>query len=136
MTDFFYTKIRLTTNLKALGSIVVNSLMDNQVLFVFNMFDLMANLRPRYEYKYGGTNGKKIGVRLTLWGHTVLIAPMFESIHEARVSACREALEQLRGFNMLWQIPPQPMDGPTSPSWNWVEVLEGNRFWSTALSNI
>lgn len=109
--------------------------MDNQVLFIFDMFDLMANLRARYEYKYGGKNGKKIGVRLTLWGHTILIAPMTESLHEARVSACREALEQLRGFNMLWQIPPQPMDGPTSPSWNWVEVLEGSRFRSTALSN-
>lgn len=106
----------------------MRSLGDNQVLFIFNMLDFMANLQPRYEYKYGGSKGTKIGVKLVLWGHTVVIAPINETLHDARVSACREALEQLREFNTMWQIPPQPMDGPTSPSWNWVEMLEGNRF--------
>ncbi|KAJ5312946.1 hypothetical protein PENANT_c018G03111 [Penicillium antarcticum] len=109
---------------QVLGSVVVSNLGDSQVLFIFNMFGLIANLQPRFEYKYGGSNGKRIGVKLILWGHTVLIEPVTQSLHDARVNACREALEQLRVFNMLWQIPPQPMDGPTSPSWNWVEVLE------------
>ncbi|KAJ5757084.1 uncharacterized protein N7511_007266 [Penicillium nucicola] len=89
------------------------------------MLDFLANLRSRFEYRYGGVNGRKIGVKLTLWGHTILIKPAGESPQETRAKVCREALEQLRVFNMLWKVPPQPMDGPTDSSWDWMKILEG-----------
>ena len=85
----------------------------------------MGRLSPRYQFKYGGPNGRKIGVRLTLYGHTVVVGPIADSAGMAKVMACSQALAKLRKFNPQWITPPLPMDGQTGPEWNWVRLLEG-----------
>lgn len=85
----------------------------------------MANLGPNFAFQYGGFEGKKIGVRLTMYGHTVVIQPLAGTVNSARVAACLRALEKLRKFNPLWLLPPMPTDGPTTPEWNWVKLLQG-----------
>ncbi|KAJ5731002.1 uncharacterized protein N7483_005510 [Penicillium malachiteum] len=85
----------------------------------------MARLTPRFQFKYGGVNGNKVGVRLTVYGHTVVIQPQSENAHLSRVSACKKALFKLRKFHPLWLTPPLPGDRPTGPEWNWARLLEG-----------
>jgi hypothetical protein len=82
----------------------------------------MADLRPCFTYKYG-VDGK-IGVRLQIYGHTVVIEPVSEDAHAVRVLACRRGLEKLRKFHPRWILPPQPMDCPSGPEWSWVQMLQ------------
>ncbi|KAJ5096294.1 hypothetical protein NUU61_005650 [Penicillium alfredii] len=107
----------------SLGSLVVGQLTASQVLFYFGVLSIMARLNPQYHFKYGGRDGRNIGARLTLYGHTILVQPTAETVLEAKVAACRGALEGLREFNPQWLVAPQPMDRPTSPDWNWVQML-------------
>lgn len=76
-------------------------------------------------FRHGGENATKIGARLTLWGHTVVIDPITNSVAEAKVAACRRALGLIQENDPEWLVPPQPIDGPTTPDWNWIWMLEG-----------
>lgn len=94
------------------------------VLFTFGILGFMANLRPSFIYKYG-SDGKNIGVRLSLYGHTVVVEPSALDAHAVRIIACRRGLAKLRKFNPDWVLPPQPMEGPSGPAWSWVQLLYG-----------
>lgn len=98
-----------------------------QIVFAFGVISIMAMLRPRFQFKYGGPAGSKIGARLTLYGHTILIEPLSATIDEARVMGCRLALEEMKRYNPDWLFPPLPMDGPTGPEWDWSRLLDGER---------
>lgn len=87
----------------------------------------MAMLRPRFQFKYGGHDGIKIGARLTLYGHTILVEPVFPTVDGARVMGYRLALEEIKAYNPEWLLPPPPLDGPTGPEWDWIRLLEGER---------
>lgn len=129
---FFDVKIALscisgvTNRLQlTIGIVAVDLLTSHQVLFIFHVLAIMANLRPQFVFRQGGEGGKKIGVKLTMWGHTVTIDPSTESTHAAKVAACRRALELIQEDNPKWMIPPQPIDGLTTPDWNWIWMLDG-----------
>ncbi|KAJ5734151.1 hypothetical protein N7493_002937 [Penicillium malachiteum] len=107
-----------------LGALDLDSLSANQILFTFGVICIMARLTPRFQFKYGGLGGNKVGVRLTVYGHTVVIQPESECAHLSRVSACKKALFKLRKFHPQWLIPPLPSDRPTGPEWNWARLLE------------
>ncbi|KAJ5580164.1 uncharacterized protein N7459_006149 [Penicillium hispanicum] len=107
-----------------LGSITLDSLTANQVLFFFGVLGIMGRLNPRYQFKFGGPGGQKVGVRLTMYGHTIVVSPCADNANVARVAACHRALSKLRKFNPQWLVPPLPMDGLTRPEWNWVRLLE------------
>ncbi|KAJ5621994.1 hypothetical protein N7528_005226 [Penicillium herquei] len=107
-----------------LGALDLDSLSANQILFTFGVICIMARLTPRFQFKYGGLGGNKVGVRLTVYGHTVVIQPESECAHLSRVSACKRALFKLRKFHPQWLIPPLPSDRPTGPEWNWARLLE------------
>lgn len=94
------------------------------VLFTFGILGFMANLRPSFTYKYG-SDGKNIGVRLSFYGHTVVIEPSALDTHAVRIIACRRGLAKLRKFNPNWLLPPQPIEGPSGPAWSWVQLLYG-----------
>lgn len=105
-----------------------DSLSGGQVMFSFGVLCVMAQLSPHFEFKYGsknGKNGKNIGVKLTMYGHTVLINPISPDAYVARIEACRRALKKLKKYNPEWLLPPLPMDGPTSPAWNWIQLVRG-----------
>lgn len=108
-----------------IGILAVEILTNHQVLFIFQVIAMMANLQPAFTFKYGGEGGKKIGVKLTMWGHTVTIAPSFDSTTAAKVAACRRGIQQLQDDNPMWLVPPQPIDGATTPAWNWNWMLDG-----------
>lgn len=99
----------------------------SQVLFSFGVLCIMARLGPQCQFKYGDDGGNTIGVRLTMYGHTVMTKPMVENIYAVRLAACRKALEKLRKYNPGWLLPPLPVDGPTSSGWNWVQLLQGKQ---------
>lgn len=102
-----------------------DSLSGGQVMFSFGVLCVMAQLSPHFEFKYGSKNGKNIGVKLTIYGHTVLIDPTSPDSYAARIEACRRALKKLKKYNPDWLFPPTPMDGPTSPAWNWIQLVRG-----------
>lgn len=104
----------------------------------------MARLNPRFEFKYGGSDGKEIGLRLTFFGHTIVLDPMFNSVKESKEAACKKALWKLRKFNPHWLCPPFPNEGPTGPEWDWTKLVEGQYrpyiylseyFWQTLISS-
>lgn len=108
-----------------LGSVDVQQLTSEEVLFIFGVISIMANLTPRFTFKYGSMSNKKIGTKLTIYGHTVVLNPEFYTTYEARVSACSVALERIREHDPQWLSPPIPTDSPTTADWNWVSLLEG-----------
>lgn len=85
----------------------------------------MAQLRPQFQFKYGGYGGNRVGVKLIMYGQTVVIEPIAENIFAARLAACRKALEKLRKYNPDWLLPPMAVDGRASPGWDWVQLLQG-----------
>jgi hypothetical protein len=88
----------------------------------------MAHLRPEFVFRRG--EDESIGAKLTLWGHTVVIDPSANNVTEAKVAACRRALELIQESNPDWLVPPQPIDGPTTPDWNWIWMLVGKLLFS------
>lgn len=117
-------KLRLIHTQDLLGSLDVEAMTAGNVLFTFGILSVMAHLRPNFTYKYGA-DGKNIGVRLSLYGHTVVIEPVSVDAHAVRVIACRRGLAKLRKFNPRWVLPPSPMDGHSGPEWDWVQLLQG-----------
>lgn len=87
----------------------------------------MGNLRPEFEVQRGAKNKnkEKFGVKLTMWGYTVVSGNIFESAPPAKVAACRKALKLIQEDHPEWVLPPLPSDGPTSPAWDWNWMLEG-----------
>ncbi|KAJ5681491.1 uncharacterized protein N7477_001431 [Penicillium maclennaniae] len=116
------TESNVTSGPARLGSIDVKKMTSATILFVFGILGVMANLRPCFTYKYG-LDGK-IGVRLQIYGHTVVVEPVSEDVNAVRVIACRRCLEKLRKFHSGWILPPQPMDGPSGPEWSWIQILQ------------
>lgn len=94
-------------------------------MFSFEVLCVMAQLSPHFDFKYGGQSGKNIGVKLTMYGHTVVIEPTSPDAYAARIAVCRKALEKLKKHNPDWRLPPMPADGPTSSAWNWVQLVRG-----------
>ena len=87
----------------------------------------MGRLSPRFEFEYGDPDEQKVGVRLTLYGHTVIVSPSAGNPSNVKVQACSRALSKLRKYHPHWLVPPMPMDGHTGPEWNWVHLLEGEK---------
>lgn len=85
----------------------------------------MAQLRPHFRFTYDGDNDSRIGVTLTIYGHTVLIPPIAEGTQAARLSAYRKALKKLGRHNPGWLLPPLPMDESAGSNWPWVQLLHG-----------
>lgn len=85
----------------------------------------MGNLRPEFVLQHGGKRKEKIGIKIIMWGHTVLGPNSFESVAMAKVAACRVALALIQEDNPAWLVPPQPSDGPTIPAWDWNWMLAG-----------
>ena len=111
-----------------MGILAVELLTNQQVIFIFHIVALMANLRPEFTFILGGEGGKKFGVKLAMWGHTVTIDPSLDSTTAAKVAACRRGLERLQDDHPAWLVPPQPTDGCTTPNWNWIPMLDGRPF--------
>ncbi|OOQ87536.1 hypothetical protein PEBR_15454 [Penicillium brasilianum] len=108
-----------------LGSLVLENLSDHDTLFYFGALCIMARLNPQFLFKYGGRNGKQVGARLVMYGHTILVAPDLDSASMVRAVACRQALIELRKYHPDWMVPPLPVNGVTQPQWNWVNLLGG-----------
>lgn len=108
-----------------LKSVDISKLSDADVLFFFGTFCFKAHLSPQYLFKYGGPNGQSIGVRIMMYGHTVLVPADSPNVHVARVKASRQALLELQKHNPQWQIPPLPFSGSNDPKWNWSTFLSG-----------
>lgn len=87
----------------------------------------MAKLQPRFEFKFGDKNGSRIGARLTLYGHTILVEPIYATIDRARVEGCRLALGELKKYNPTWLFPPLPINGPIGSEWDWTKLLAGEK---------
>ncbi|KAJ5175539.1 uncharacterized protein N7482_001416 [Penicillium canariense] len=108
----------------SLGSLPVETLPPTHVLFYFGVLSIMARLAPQFVFKKGGKDGQQVGARLLVYGHTILVPPISESVYLARVVACRRALIKIRKYNPQWLVPPLPRNRPTRPEWNWIRLLE------------
>lgn len=109
---------------------MLEKLSDHDALFYFGALCIMARLAPQFLFKYGGRNGKQVGARLVMYGHTICVAPDSGSAYTARVVACRRALTEMRNYHPDWMVPPLPINGATQCQWNWVNMLDGKIFGS------
>ncbi|KAJ5632177.1 hypothetical protein N7490_008516 [Penicillium lividum] len=129
-----FEPVKFTAKPTTLGLTDLENLSDNEILFHFGALSQMFKLSPRFEYKHGGKHGKKIGLKLTVFGHTVLMPPTSEVADEIRILGCRRILAKLRGYYPQWEVPPQPISGrPSSLGWDWPKMLEDfcvNEGWS------
>jgi hypothetical protein len=110
---------------RTLGSLALETLSPSDVLFYFGALCITARLAPQFLFKYGGKEGKQVGARLLMYGHTVLVPPNSDSAHMARVVACGRALIKMRKYHPDWLVPPLPVNGATQPTWSWVHMLDG-----------
>ncbi|KAJ5935718.1 hypothetical protein N7466_005265 [Penicillium verhagenii] len=112
----------------ALGSIDIEHLQDKDILFFFEVFNIMARLNPRYLFKYGGVGGEMVGMKLIFYGHTVFVDPICNSANEARLLGCKKALGLLQEDNPQWPMPPRPDSSRSSDAvWDWTKILAGER---------
>lgn len=120
---------RVTTLLTALqlriGDVDIETWPLVQQVFVFKVLCIIHRLEPRWEFER--VEGPNIGVRLTLYGYTVVVQPSNGTTDEVGVRACRHALFQMQDLNPEWLVPPMPEDGLAGPEWDWVMLLEGER---------
>ncbi|KAJ5929738.1 hypothetical protein N7454_006688 [Penicillium verhagenii] len=107
-----------------LGSIDIEFLQDKDILFFFEVFNVMARLNPRYMFKYGGARGRMVGMKLIFYGHTVFVDPICNSANEARLLGCKRALGLLKEDNPQWPMPPRPDSSRSSDTvWDWTKIL-------------
>lgn len=100
-------------------------LSSSKALFYFGVLATRANLMPRYRFEYGKEK-RKVGVRLTLYAHTIVLGPDYNTVTEAKAAACRSALKALRDTHPTWPIPEEPIiHGTTDVMWSWPRLLEG-----------
>lgn len=105
--------------------IVIPRLTNSQALFYFGVLATKAHLNPQFTFKYGLQGAHRVGVLLTLYGHTIAIGPRYATARGAKAAACRQALAELREYNPQWPLPAEPTEGPTDVTWNWTQLLEG-----------
>ncbi|CAL5869312.1 uncharacterized protein PFLUO_LOCUS3540 [Penicillium psychrofluorescens] len=109
---------------KILKDIVIPRLTNSQALFYFGVLATKAHLNPQFTFKYGLQGAHRVGVLLTLYGHTIAIGPRYATARGAKAAACRQALAELREYNPQWPLPAEPTEGPTDVTWNWTQLLE------------
>ena len=114
----------LTEEQTALGGLDLNTFKMDEILFNFGVICIMGNLNPEFQYQWSDDK-TKIGMRLTVYGHTIVIDANWPSAHICRVLGCQRALMKMRKYNPQWLTAPLPTDVPTRPEWNWVKILQG-----------
>jgi hypothetical protein len=109
---------------RILRDIVIGRLTNDQALFYFSALATKANLNPRFTFKHGFQDTRRVGVLLTLYGHTIVVEARYTTPRGAKAAACRQALAELRHYNPQWAVPTEPMEGPTDVTWNWTWLLK------------
>lgn len=97
----------------------------HNVLFYFGVLTTQHHLRPQFNFIRDDASGRW-GVKLTLYGQTLLKPNLYGSKSSVKVEVCREALGYLKQDYAQWTVPDEPSEFLTAPEWNWVELLEGN----------
>ncbi|KAL4897427.1 hypothetical protein BDV59DRAFT_197720 [Aspergillus ambiguus] len=109
-----------------LGSIDLNTLHENLVLLYFGVLAIQNFLLPRFQYSLVGRRDLW-GVKLTVYGHTILARPAHTSQMEAKVEVCRAALQRLSAENLRWIVPREPtVDGTEEDTFDWVSLLHNH----------
>jgi hypothetical protein len=109
-----------------IGTLDPNALTPSQVLFYFGVLTVQEkHLRPEFEFSREENTGRW-GVKLTLYGSTLLKPRLYASRIYAKLDVCREALWFLRLQYAQWIVPDEPTECLTMPEWKWAQLLEGN----------
>lgn len=101
----------------------IQNISNDDVLFYFGVLATRALLLPRFQFN-GSKKGDKWGVKLTMYGHTIVKGIQYKSHKLAKVTICREALEKLKAEYADFTFPGHPQD-KTPSSLDWVELLHG-----------
>ncbi|KAE8144234.1 hypothetical protein BDV25DRAFT_134845 [Aspergillus avenaceus] len=105
---------------RTLSSLDPGALGSDDASFYFGVLALQKNLLPKFCYRCT----RLWGVRLTLYGHTIVRSHVYKSQKEARTDVCREALKRLSVDYSDWIIPDIPVDSSTSTfDRDWVKLL-------------
>lgn len=112
-----------------LGSLDLDLLGENQVLLYFGVLAIQTLLLPRYQYSCTRLTDLW-GVKLTIYGHTIVAPRTYTSQMEAKVWVCREALKRLSIEHQHWAVPSEPAAHWFDDTWNWVALLRGKYHWS------
>ncbi|KAE8349040.1 hypothetical protein BDV28DRAFT_152261 [Aspergillus coremiiformis] len=93
----------------------------DQAIFYFGVIALEKALLPRFHLSSSRHTGHW-GVKLTLYGHTLVRSHVYKSPKEAKADVCRDALRSLSVDHPEWAIPLQPNDLPATSARDWVEI--------------
>ncbi|RAH71202.1 uncharacterized protein BO66DRAFT_437624 [Aspergillus aculeatinus CBS 121060] len=76
---------------------------DDVVLFCFGVLTTQALLLPRFQFNFSKT--RRWGVKLTMYGHTIIKSTVYDTQKEAKSDACRAALKKLQLDFPDWILP-------------------------------
>ncbi|KAJ9358204.1 hypothetical protein DTO280E4_5313 [Paecilomyces variotii] len=104
----------------SLGSLDMNTLPSNLIMFYFGVLTTQASLAPRFDFTREDSG--KWGVKLTLYGHT-LVKEECGTQAAAKLAVCRDAMETLRMQYPSWAVPDEPHETETESLWGWTRLL-------------
>ncbi|OJJ34351.1 hypothetical protein ASPWEDRAFT_184854 [Aspergillus wentii DTO 134E9] len=112
-------------SLPRLGALDTTTLEPNQTLWYFGVLAIQALLLPRFHYatRKAKRNNNKCGVKLTMYGQTIVRDHVFNSQMEAKAVACSVALKSLKSQFPEWRVPGVPTEDVITAGWNWIELL-------------
>ncbi|RAL08662.1 uncharacterized protein BO97DRAFT_328251, partial [Aspergillus homomorphus CBS 101889] len=97
---------------------------DDVILFCFGVLTTQALLLPRFQFSV--SKSCRWGVKLTMYGHTIVKSIIYNTQKEAKSDVCRAALRKLQPDFPDWKLPDIIDDVSLASDWNWVDLLQGN----------
>ncbi|RAK77143.1 uncharacterized protein BO72DRAFT_527908 [Aspergillus fijiensis CBS 313.89] len=76
---------------------------DVVVLFCFGVLTTQALLLPRFQFNF--SKSRRWGVKLTMYGHTIIKSTVYDTQKEAKSDVCRAALNKLQLDFPDWILP-------------------------------
>ncbi|PYH88824.1 hypothetical protein BO71DRAFT_338024 [Aspergillus ellipticus CBS 707.79] len=105
---------------RQLGSINPSNLNEDEVLFCYGVLATQALLLPRFYFS--NSKGSRWGLKLTMYGHTIIRSNVYPSQKAAKVDVCRAAMKKLQADYPEWILPEED-DCLVTSGWNWTGLL-------------
>ncbi|KAE8377436.1 hypothetical protein BDV26DRAFT_293161 [Aspergillus bertholletiae] len=112
--------------LKRLASLGFEGLTDDQAAYYFGVLAIEKLLLPQLYLSYKRRKNSW-GVKLTLYGQTIVRPHAYKTLEEAKAGTYRHTLRPLAADHPEWTAPVHPTEQSVTPCQDWVEILRGKR---------
>ncbi|RAH83993.1 hypothetical protein BO86DRAFT_446730 [Aspergillus japonicus CBS 114.51] len=105
-----------------LSDVELDLLEDDVILFCFGVLTTQALLLPRFQFNI--SKSRRWGVKLTMYGCTIIKSAIYDTQKEAKSDICRAALKKLQPEFPDWNLPDDLDNIESSVDWDWVDLLQ------------